>query len=109
MKLTWLGEMNHSKDSSLIAFPDDSVLMAVDYISFGRLPNREMDFENGLFEEWMTATRETEAVARGYEFVATGHGQLGVTLGATTGMLIADLVAGREPAIDLTPYSAARF
>ncbi len=77
MKLTWLGEMNHSKDSSLIAFPDDSVLMAVDYISFGRLPNREMDFENGLFEEWMTATRETEAVARGYEFVATGHGPVG--------------------------------
>ena len=30
-----------------------------------------------LFEEWMTATRETEAVARGYEFVATGHGPVG--------------------------------
>ena len=77
VKLTWLGDMNHSMDSSLIEFPDDNVVMAVDYISFGRLPNREMDFENGLFEEWMSAIAETEAVARGYEFVATGHGPVG--------------------------------
>ena len=77
VKLTWLGEMNHSKDSSLIEFPDDNVVMAVDYVSFGRLPNREMDYENGMYEEWMTAIRETEAVARTYEFVATGHGPVG--------------------------------
>ncbi len=77
VRLTWLGDMNHSKDSSLIEFPDDNVLMVVDYISFGRLPNREMDYENGMFEEWMTAIRESEAVARGYEFVAPGHGPVG--------------------------------
>ena len=77
VKLTWLGDMNHSKDSSLIEFPDDDVLFVVDYISFGRLPNREMDYENGLFDEWMTAIGETEAVARGYEFVAPGHGPVG--------------------------------
>lgn len=77
VKLTWLGDMNHSKDMSLIEFPDDDVLLVVDYISFGRLPNREMDFENGMFEEWLTAIRETEAVARGYEFVAPGHGPVG--------------------------------
>ncbi len=40
---------------------------------------------------------------------AFGHQHLGLTLGGATGMLIADLLAGREPAIDLEPYSAARF
>jgi D-amino-acid dehydrogenase len=42
-------------------------------------------------------------------FMAFGHGQLGLTLGATTGRLIADLVAGRAPAQDLTPFKADRF
>ena len=77
VKLSWLGAMNHSQDGSLIEFPDDDVLMAVDYISFGRLPNREMDYENGMFEEWMAAIRQTEEAARNYEFVATGHGPVG--------------------------------
>ncbi len=42
-------------------------------------------------------------------YMAFGHGQLGLTLGATTGRLIADLVAGRPSAQDLTPFSANRF
>ncbi|MGE8059208.1 NAD(P)/FAD-dependent oxidoreductase [Pseudomonas sp. NPDC089547] len=42
-------------------------------------------------------------------FMAVGHGQLGLTLGATTGRLIGDLVAGREPQLDLQPFSAYRF
>ncbi|MCY1403170.1 D-amino acid dehydrogenase 1 [compost metagenome] len=41
--------------------------------------------------------------------MAFGHGQLGLTLGATTGRLIADLASGRKPAQDLTPFSARRF
>jgi len=75
--MTWVGDMNHSKDSSIISFPDDSVLMAVDYVSFGRLPNREMDYENGLFEEWMAAIRQTEELAKSYDYVAAGHGPVG--------------------------------
>lgn len=42
-------------------------------------------------------------------YLAFGHGQLGLTLGATTGRLIAEMVAGRTPAQDLTPFSAERF
>lgn len=42
-------------------------------------------------------------------FLATGHGQLGVTIGAKTGEIIADLVAGRTSDVDLTPYSVKRF
>lgn len=41
--------------------------------------------------------------------MAFGHGQLGLTLGATTGRLIADLAAQRSTAQDISPFSAYRF
>lgn len=41
--------------------------------------------------------------------LAFGHGQVGQTLGSTTGRLVADLVTGRRPGIDLTPYRPTRF
>ena len=77
VRLEWLGEMNHSFDMSRIIFPEESTMMVVDYITFGRLPFREMDYENGMFEEWMAAIRETEETAKSYEYVTTGHGPLG--------------------------------
>lgn len=40
---------------------------------------------------------------------AYGHGHVGLTLGPTTGRLIADLVAGRRPPVDLSPFAASRF
>jgi glycine/D-amino acid oxidase-like deaminating enzyme len=42
-------------------------------------------------------------------FVATGHGANGLLLGPVSGALVADLVCGREPMLDLTPFSPARF
>ena len=42
-------------------------------------------------------------------YYAFGHGHLGLTLGAVTGRMIADLVAGRPPAVDATPYRITRF
>ena len=42
-------------------------------------------------------------------FYAFGHGHLGLTQSAATGRLIADLVAGVSPAIDLAPYRPDRF
>jgi D-amino-acid dehydrogenase len=42
-------------------------------------------------------------------FYAFGHGHLGLTLGPTTGRLVADLVAGRTSSIDLAPFSITRF
>ncbi len=41
--------------------------------------------------------------------LAYGHAQVGITLGPTTGRLVADIVAGRPPAVDLAPYAAERF
>ena len=42
-------------------------------------------------------------------FVATGHGANGLLLGPISGELVADLVAGRDPDLDLHPFSPARF
>jgi D-amino-acid dehydrogenase len=40
---------------------------------------------------------------------AFGHGHLGLTQSATTGRLVADLVAGRLSAGDLAPFGIGRF
>jgi D-amino-acid dehydrogenase len=42
-------------------------------------------------------------------YFAFGHGHLGLTLAAVTGRLIADLVAGRSPSLDPSPYRIDRF
>ncbi len=84
----WMGKMNHSNDMSLITFPDDSVLYGCDYIDIGRLPHREMDYENGMFDEWMAAVMKTEGIAANFKVVTTCHGRLSGTA--------ADLTAWRE-------------
>ena len=40
---------------------------------------------------------------------AFGHGHCGMMMGPRTGQLVADLVAGRTPDVDLTPYRIGRF
>ena len=42
-------------------------------------------------------------------FVATGHGMLGLTTATATGRLITDMVLGRQPSFDPTPFSINRF
>lgn len=41
--------------------------------------------------------------------LAFGHGHLGLTFGATTGRLIADLACEAQPSIELRPFQADRF
>ena len=41
--------------------------------------------------------------------LACGHGHIGLTAGAVTGKLIAELAQGEAPSIDLTPYRPDRF
>ena len=42
-------------------------------------------------------------------YFAFGHHHLGLTQGAITGQLIADLIADRSPKIDIAPFGANRF
>jgi len=41
--------------------------------------------------------------------LAFGHGHVGLTAAAPTGEIIADLVAGRPPFMDIAPFAAGRF
>jgi D-amino-acid dehydrogenase len=41
--------------------------------------------------------------------MATGHGMLGVTLSAVTGLLVSELITEGTASMDLAPFSAARF
>ena len=40
---------------------------------------------------------------------AFGHGHVGMTAAPMTGRLVADLVTGRPPSIDIAPFAASRF
>jgi D-amino-acid dehydrogenase len=42
-------------------------------------------------------------------YLATGHGPTGLQLGPYSGKVTADLMLGRQPDIDLTPFGASRF
>jgi D-amino-acid dehydrogenase len=42
-------------------------------------------------------------------YLAFGHGHLGLSLAAVTAAIITDMMAGRTPAIDPTPFRADRF
>ena len=50
-----------------------------------------------------------ESAAGGEVIHAYGHGHIGLTLAPITGQLVADLVAGRTPGVDLTPFRVGRF
>lgn len=42
-------------------------------------------------------------------YLATGHNMLGLSLATATGRLIAELISGNPPHLDMTPYSPTRF
>jgi len=41
--------------------------------------------------------------------LAAGHGMLGVSLSAISGLLISEVVTGKPPSLDLEPYRVTRF
>ncbi len=41
--------------------------------------------------------------------VATGHGMLGLTMSTGTGKLVCDMIYGKTPEINITPFSISRF
>ncbi len=117
-----------------VATPLDSGLRiggAVEFAGLDATPNHERtrslhakakrfvegvpDFEQG--EAWMgfrpslpdslpVIGRSSRASGVYYAF---GHGHLGMTQSVVTGRLIADMIAGRPPALDLAPFRIDRF
>lgn len=49
------------------------------------------------------------AAGVGNVIFATGHGQLGVTLGVTTGRYVKDIAGGHAPNTDMAAYRPDRF
>jgi glycine oxidase len=43
------------------------------------------------------------------QFIATGHFRNGILLAPATAAVMADLIEGKQPAVDLAPFSPARF
>lgn len=41
--------------------------------------------------------------------IATGHSMLGLSLGAGTGKLVSEIVNGKTPSMDITPFAVERF
>jgi D-amino-acid dehydrogenase len=63
---------------------------------------------------WRPMTWDEQPIigrAPGYEnlTLATGHGMLGVTLSAITGLLVSEIVCGLPTSVDPTPYRPSRF
>jgi glyoxylase-like metal-dependent hydrolase (beta-lactamase superfamily II) len=83
VEMTWVGEMHHSSDMSVISFPEEKAMHIIDFVSFQRLPYREMDFENGDYNGWMAAINHWETVSKDYDFISPGHGPLGDTSDVT--------------------------
>jgi D-amino-acid dehydrogenase len=80
-------------------------------------PKLARDYQEAELSRWMghrpsfpdslpVIDRSTRSAAVFYAF---GHGHTGMTGGSTTGKIIADLIAGRPPEIDLAPFSRTRF
>jgi D-amino-acid dehydrogenase len=40
---------------------------------------------------------------------ACGHAMLGITMAPSTGLLVAEVLAGRKPSVDLAPLNPDRF
>jgi len=74
------------------------------------------DLEYDEAEEWMGFRPSTpdslplvgEIGGTGV-FAAFGHQHIGLTAGPKTGRWVADLITGKRPNVDLSPYDANRF
>jgi len=75
------------------------------------------DLQHGAVERWMghrpslpdslPVLGRSPHVANA--FFAFGHGHVGLTAAAPTAEVVADLVSGREPYLDVRPFAAQRF
>ncbi len=65
---------SHSDDSTLVVFPEERVVFAVDFVGVNRLPFRNMG--GGPVGPWLVATEHLQATVD-YDTLAAGHGDMG--------------------------------
>jgi len=121
------------KDSAVVATPMDRGLRIAGLVEFGglragpspgptalqrrRVHDLYPDLSWEAEEVWMghrPSTRDSlpfigESPKHPGIWFAFGHQHLGVTAAPKTGRLIADMIAGRRPNIDLAPFRVGRF
>ncbi|MCS0502837.1 NAD(P)/FAD-dependent oxidoreductase [Ancylobacter mangrovi] len=68
--------------------------------------SRWMGFRPSMPDSLPVIGRASQCPDVAYAF---GHGHVGLAAGARTGQAAADLIAGRAPAFDLTPFAPTRF
>lgn len=65
---------SHSNDSSIIYFPEERTVFAVDFVNVRRMPFQ--DLPGGPVQSWIEANRELQANVD-YDILAGGHGPIG--------------------------------
>ena len=86
------------------------VLLTRDQRMFGRLNDAGKSAWMGFRPSMPDSVPVISASTRHRNaFFGFGHGHVGLTLGAVTGRILADLVAGRDPGIDMHPFRIDRF
>jgi glyoxylase-like metal-dependent hydrolase (beta-lactamase superfamily II) len=65
---------SHSDDSSIIYFPEERAVFAVDFVNVRRLPYRNIG--GGPIQPWIEANRDLQARVD-YDIMAPGHGPIG--------------------------------
>lgn len=68
-----VGQMAHTTDMSVVLFPEQRAVFAVDFLSIGRLPFRTL--VPGQLNAWLNAIRAVEMLD--VDVVVTGHGTVG--------------------------------
>lgn len=71
-ELAYVGK-NHSDNSTVIRFPAERILFAVDFVPVNSVAFR--DFPDGYIHEWIDSLKRVEALD--FDILAPGHGPLG--------------------------------
>ena len=82
-----------------------SVMRGIDRVDEAKI-SRWMGFRPTM-PDYLPVIGPAPGVSNGW--LAFGHQHLGLSLGSRTGEIIAHLVGGRDPGLDLTPFRVDRF
>lgn len=119
-------------EGKFIATPMDQGLRCAGVVEFGGLSERKSraplallrqrvreifpDMRSGEEEEWLGFRPAPSdslpligEVGQSGIFAAFGHHHVGLTGGAKTGRLVAELITGRQPNLDMSPFDPQRF